>query len=600
MRNSFRWLLVAGLVAAVFAGGCSEQPLTPSQDVNKALLVNATPGAEYIDGQYIVVFKDDVTDVDTAIESLANKSALAPTYRYTAAIKGFAGKMSAEQLDMMRLDPRVEYVEQDQIIRLDAIQTGATWGIDRVDQTSLPLSTTYEYYYTGSDVDVYIIDTGIRLTHSEFGGRALTGYDAITSGGTANDQNGHGTHVAGTVGGATYGIAKNATLYAVRVLDANGSGTTAGVVSGIDWVTANHSASRPSVANMSLGGSASTTLDNAVINSINSGVTYCVAAGNSRANAGNYSPARVAAAITVAATASNDAFATSYSNYGSVVDILAPGSSIKSAYYTSNTATATLTGTSMASPHVAGACALYLEANPGATPAQVATAIVAAATPNKITSVPSGTVNKLLYTLFSGGSTPTVPEAPVLSSPANGATSVLIPPTLTWAASTGATSYQLQVSTSSTFGSTVYNTSGLTATSVSVTGLSASTTYYWRVNASNAAGTSDWSSVYSFTTAASSGSAPAAPTLVSPANGATNQSTTLTLRWNASTGATSYTVVLARDSAFTNIVASGTTANTSATVSGLSRRTTYYWRVNASNGYGTSPWSSYRYFRTRR
>lgn len=601
MHRSFRLLIIVGMMAAALLAACSEQPSSPDKQSGiQAPLFNKAPGAEYLNDEYIVVFKDEVTNVDGDVNAIAKVNGFTADHRYKSAIKGFAGRLSPAQLDALRYDPRVAYIEQDQVMRIAVTQTGATWGLDRIDQASLPLSTTYTYNYTGTGVDAYIIDTGIRLTHNDFGGRAFTGYDAITIGGTATDGNGHGTHVAGTVGGATYGVAKSVTLYAVRVLDNLGNGTTAGVVAGIDWVTANHSSTRPSVANMSLGGGASTTLDAAVQASINHGVTYVVAAGNSMANAGNYSPARVAAAITVAATASNDAFATSYSNYGSVVDILAPGSSITSDYYSSNTAAAIMSGTSMASPHVAGVAALYLEAFPTSTPAQVSTALTANASLNKITSVPSGTVNKLLYSIFDT-TPPTIPAAPVLSSPANGATSVALPPTLSWTASTGATSYQVQVSTSSAFTTTVYDAAGLAATSTSVAGLATSTVYYWRVNATNSAGTSGWSSVWSFTTAASSGSAPAAPTLSSPANGATNVSRTPTLSWVASTGATSYRVQVSTSSTFTTLTRdlSGITT-TSTTLATLSGRTRYYWRVNATNAYGTSVWSSVRYFTTRR
>ena len=247
----------------------------------------------------------------------------------------------------------------------------------------------------------YIIDTGIRSTHSDFGGRATSGYDAI-DGGSADDCNGHGTHVAGTVGGTTYGVAKGVSLVAVRVLDCGGSGTTSGVIAGVNWVTSNHGAGQPAVANMSLGGGASSALDTAVSNSIADGVTYALAAGNSNANACNSSPARTPNAITVGATTSSDARA-SFSNYGTCVDIFAPGSSITSAWYTSNTATNTISGTSMASPHVAGAAAVYLEANPSATPAQVASALIAAATTGKVTSPGTGSPNRLLYIAPPGG-----------------------------------------------------------------------------------------------------------------------------------------------------------------------------------------------------
>jgi subtilisin family serine protease len=600
MDRHLRWMLVAGLAVAALVLSCSDEPLTPNlNDTTKAPLINNVVGAQYLDGAYIVVFKDNVSDVQMSIDDVGNTHGFVAKHRYTAALKGFSGNLTDEQVEVLQNDPRVAYIEQDQVVHIATTQTGATWGIDRIDQLDLPLSTTYEYNYTGAGVDVYVIDTGIRFTHNDFGGRAISGVDEI-DGGTADDANGHGTHVSGTIGGATYGVAKGVTLYAVRVLDASGSGTTSGVIAGIDWVTANHSSSRPSVANMSLGGSASTSLDTAVQNSIASGVTYCVASGNYSANASNYSPARVATALTVAATTSSDAWA-SYSNYGSVVDILAPGSSVKSDYYTSNTATATMSGTSMASPHATGVCALYLEANPSATPAQVCAAVVAASTASTITSVPSGTVNKFLYSLIGGGSTPTVPAAPTLSSPTNGATNVSVPPTLSWSASSGATSYAVQVATSSSFTTIVYSASGLTTTSTSATGLSASTIYYWRVNATNSAGTSDWSSVYSFTTASSSGSAPAAPTLSSPSNGATNVSTSPTLSWSASTGATSYRLQVSTSSTFSTLTkdVSGITL-TSQQVTGLSRNSRYYWRVNATNAYGTSDWSSVRYFTTRR
>lgn len=240
----------------------------------------------------------------------------------------------------------------------------------------------------------YIVDTGILYSHSEFGGRASFGFDAF--GGNGADCHGHGTHVSGTVGGSTYGVAKNVALVAVRVLDCSGSGTTSGVIAGVDWVKAHHTAS--SVANMSLGGGASTALDTAVANSIASGVTYAIAAGNSNRDACKFSPARVASAITVGATTSTDARA-SYSNYGSCLDLFAPGSSITSSWNSSSTATNTISGTSMATPHVAGVAALYLEAHPGATPLAVRNAIVGGATPNKVTSAGRNSPNLLLYSL---------------------------------------------------------------------------------------------------------------------------------------------------------------------------------------------------------
>jgi subtilisin family serine protease len=291
-------------------------------------------------------------------------------------------------------DPRVIFVEQDSIMEANITQSNPPWGLDRIDQRDLPLSQTYSYTTTGAGVNVYIIDTGIRRTHTQFGGRAFIGFDAIGDGQNTNDCNGHGTHVAGTVGGSTFGVAKGVRLFAVRVLSCNGSGSNSGVIAGVNWVTSNHI--DPAVANMSLGGGASTALDSAVRNSIAAGVTYAVSAGGSNTNAANFSPARVAEAITVGSSTISDA-RSSFSSFGSVVDIFAPGSSIPSAWFTSDTATATLSGTSMASPHVAGVAARILQGNPGASPATVRNEIVNNATLNRLTGIPTGTSNRLLF-----------------------------------------------------------------------------------------------------------------------------------------------------------------------------------------------------------
>ncbi|KUM71022.1 S8 family peptidase [Streptomyces griseorubiginosus] len=314
---------------------------------------------------------------------------------FGSALNGYTATLSATEAKRLAADPSVAAVEQNQTVHLaDTTQSSAPWGLDRIDQAALPLSGTYTYPDSaGSGVTAYVIDTGVRITHSQISGRASYGYDAVDGDTTAADGNGHGTHVATTIAGSTYGVAKKAKIVAVRVLDNAGSGTTAGVIAGIDWVTDNHSG--PSVANLSLGGGASSTLDTAVRNSVASGVTYAVAAGNSSANASSYSPARVTEAITVGATTSTDARA-SYSNYGSVLDIFAPGSSITAGWYTSDTATNTISGTSMATPHVAGAAAVYLAGHTSATPAQVATALVNGATSNAVTSPGSGSPNKLL------------------------------------------------------------------------------------------------------------------------------------------------------------------------------------------------------------
>ena len=322
------------------------------------------------------------------------------------ALNGFSVEMNENQAERLSEDPRITFVEEDGEVFADTTQTGATWGLDRIDQRDRPTDGNYNYTPTGSGVNAYIIDTGIRRSHAQFGGRAFVGYDAIGDGQNSNDCNGHGTHVAGTVGGSTYGVAKSVRLYAVRVLNCSGSGSNSGVIAGVDWVKNNHV--KPAVANMSLGGGASSALDTAVNDAIAAGVTFAVAAGNENQNACNVSPARAPNAITVGSTTNTDA-RSSFSNYGTCLDIFAPGSSITSAWYTGDTATNTISGTSMASPHVAGVAALYLQGNTTASPLTVRDAIVNTASTSKLTSIGTGSPNLLLYSFLSGGGTPPPP-----------------------------------------------------------------------------------------------------------------------------------------------------------------------------------------------
>ncbi len=352
---------------------------------------------------FIVVLDDSFAG---SVPAVAQEHARASNGRvghvFEHALKGFVLTVSpAAVQQLLARDSRIAFVELDQPVEAYATQSPVTWGLDRIDQRNRPLSNSFTYTATGSGVTAYIIDTGIRYTHNEFGGRAVFGYDAF--GGNGSDCHGHGTHVAGTVGGTTYGVAKAVRLVAVRVLDCGGSGSTSGVIAGVNWVTGNHAAGAPAVANMSLGGGASSALDTAVRNSIADGVSYAVAAGNGniigmQANACNYSPARVAEAMTIGATDSSDRKA-SWSNYGNCVDWFAPGVSITSAWSTSNTATNTISDTSMATPHTAGVAAQYLQSTPGATPASVRTALYNLTTKGIVTSS-STTNNHLLFTNY--------------------------------------------------------------------------------------------------------------------------------------------------------------------------------------------------------
>ncbi|MFF3841953.1 S8 family peptidase [Streptomyces sp. NPDC001930] len=406
MRESRRRIATAAAVAvtALTLGTLSALPAAASPAAPEGVIENA--GAEgTIAGSYIVTL-DESAQAETAKgRAVAARFGAKIKRTYTSAINGYSVELSEAQARKLAADPAVTSVVQNRVFTVDGTQPSPpSWGLDRIDQKALPLNQSYTYPDTaGQGVTAYIIDTGVRITHSDFGGRASYGYDAIDNDNTAQDGHGHGTHVAGTVAGTSYGVAKKAKIVGVRVLDNSGSGTTEQVVAGIDWVTQN--AVKPAVANMSLGGGVDTVLDAAVRNSIASGVTYAVAAGNDSSNASNYSPARVSEAITVGSTTNTDA-RSSFSNYGTVLDIFAPGSSITSSWNSSDSATNTISGTSMATPHVAGAAAVYLAGNPTATPAQVSTALTTAATPNVVTNPGSGSPNRLLYV---GGGTTTPP-----------------------------------------------------------------------------------------------------------------------------------------------------------------------------------------------
>ncbi len=377
---------LAGAGTAVLAASVL---LTPAASAAEGE-IRALQAPERIPGSFIVKLKHG----EASANALASRFGTTVS-RHFSSFGGFSVKLTEKQARRLAADPAVEYVEANQAVHVETTQTNPpSWGLDRIDQDDLPLNASYSYTSAGAGVTAYVIDTGVRVSHSTFGGRASDGFDAVDGKLPAQDGNGHGTHVAGTIAGSQYGVAKAAKIVAVRVLDDNGSGSTEGVVAGIDWVAKN--AVKPAVANMSLGGLPDSALDDAVRQAVAAGVTFAVAAGNSNADASLSSPARVAEAITVGATDRTDARA-SYSNFGSSLDIFAPGSAITSAWNTSDSATNTISGTSMASPHVAGAAARYLSTNPSATPAEVASYLVAQSTPGKVTGPGIGSPNRLLH-----------------------------------------------------------------------------------------------------------------------------------------------------------------------------------------------------------
>lgn len=361
-------------------------------------LLDSSQAKGIIKNQYIVILNKDAGPSIDFAQNIAKQHGAKVLQSYDTVLKGFAiylpDTAATAFVEAMKKNPQVLSIENDTVMKIDATtQSNPDWGLDRIDQKALPLNSAYSYLQTGSGTTAYIVDTGILSSHQQFSGRVLSGYTAISDGNGTSDCNGHGTHVAGTVGGSTYGVAKNVNLVPIRILGCDGSGASSNVIAGLDWILKN--GKKPAVVNMSLGGDASTSLDSAVENLFNNGYVMVVAAGNSNTDACNASPARVSKALTVAATDSTDTRA-SYSNYGSCVDIFAPGSQINSSWIGSNTATKVLNGTSMATPHVAGVVAEMLQSTPTATPQTISTNLLNQASTNVVKN-PSGSPNRLLY-----------------------------------------------------------------------------------------------------------------------------------------------------------------------------------------------------------
>ena len=392
-KHSWLRALAPVLAAAAFAA-CDRPDTGPlGARAPGTLAPMHSAGAAAIPGRYIVVLESGVASPASVSREMVEAQGGRLHHSYETALKGFAATLSPRAVDELRRNPQVKYVAEDGWVTTSEEQNNATWGLDRIDQRTLPLNTTFGYTATGAGVNVYVIDTGIRTTHAEFGGRASVGTDFVGDGLNGQDCHGHGTHVAGTIAGSTYGVAKGANVIAVRIFGCTGGTSHSTVAAAVDWVTAN--AQKPAVVNMSLGGGANAPVNDAVAASVASGVVYAVAAGNSNWDACQTSPASAPAALTVASSTSSD-LRSSFSNWGSCVDLFAPGSSITSAWSTGDAAVNTISGTSMASPHVAGAAATYMEGHPTASPATVAQAILGSGTTGVVGDV-VGSPNILLF-----------------------------------------------------------------------------------------------------------------------------------------------------------------------------------------------------------
>lgn len=589
-------------VAALFMAACQDAAAPPAA---VSLDVPGRPSAAVsapIPGRYIVVLRPEVQDVVAVASALVAANGGSYDFIYSSALKGFAGAIPEAAARAIAAHPLVRYVEQDQTMHAIAQQDNPPWGLDRIDQRDLPLNNTYVYNFTGAGVHAYIIDTGIRSTHLEFTGRVGNGRDEIDNDFVPDDCHGHGTHVSGTVGGSTYGVAKAVTLHGVRVLDCGGSGSNSGVIAGVDWVTVNRIT--PAVANMSLGGGFSQALNDAVTSSMAAGVSYGLAAGNGYSDACDGSPASTGdPALTVGATDITDTEA-AFSDRGECVDIWAPGVNILSAWSTADNATNTISGTSMATPHTVGVAALYRSAHPLWTPTDVFNAIKTDATPNKVIPTdifgakpPFGAgQNKLLYMgkLNEGPpvSPPAAPSGLTATTPPGEAGETQID--LTWAhPSEDEDGFKIERCTGagcSNFAEIA--TAAASATSYSNSGLASSTSYTYRVRAFNAGGNSGYSNTASATTNSDATPPPAAPSglTATPAG-----QTQINLAWTDNAdNEDGFKVERCTGAGCSNFAQIATTpANaTSYSNTGLTAGTTYSYRVRANNANGDSPYSN--------
>ncbi|MEY4392172.1 MAG: hypothetical protein RLZZ544_881, partial [Actinomycetota bacterium] len=567
--------------------GLTDGLISSSDSVTGLDAPEGAQAGDIIPGRFIVSFR-----TASAARVASRNTGDGLVAAFSNAIDGFVADLTPQQYDALSNDPNVTAIEPDAVVFPDTDQSNATWGLDRIDQRTLPLTSKYSYTSTGAGVTAYVIDSGIRATHTEFGGRVRPGFTAVSDGNGTNDCMGHGTHVAGTIGSATWGVAKSVSLVPVRVFACSGSSTWSTILAGIDWAINDHQAGVPAVANMSLGGGYSSIVNAGVAKAVADGISVAVAAGNSNTDACTASPASEPTAITVGATTSND-WRASFSNYGACVDLFAPGQSITSTWYTSDTAVASLSGTSMATPHVAGVAALYLQSNPTATPAAVQAAIVRAATVGVVQDTQTGSPNRLLYMSSFDQAPAGVPSATGTLTPTPGDSRVsLMWTTPTFDGGAAITDYVVQYSTDGSSWTT-FADGVSTLRTATVTGLVNYTTYIFRVAAVNSVGTGAYGGTATATPAPAG--VPSPPRNLTATAGRQMAS----LYWSAplSSGAaavTDYVIEYQTSSVTTwTVMPDPVSTAVSATLTGLTPNMGYAFRVRAVNSVGSSTASDY-------